>query len=659
MKSDKQDQQPVWTAKEILKDFNFDAKQFESESTPYLALFSLYGTDPKDSRFVKAKNVLKKYAKSMVNVSAKTFDEMLKSELANWKEQQKKDEKKNGVEVVTNNEISMTQFGPDDPASVCCGHWKTDRGYVYQIGPKEQVIVACPHPILPVRILKNVDTGDEKVEIYFKKSTKGKYQSIIVDRNVIASNMKIVELSKSGVNVISDTARFLVNYFYECLAYGQDQIETVESISRLGYIKDYGFSPYYKGLVFDGENAYRKIFNAVKSNGDYEVWRDHVREIRKIVRDKYDNPVNKAKLGARLVIDASFASVILEKLGDLSFFVHLWGVESGTGKTVALMAAASVWADPNPGVYIQTFNSTSVGLERYAAFFGNLPMIIDETQLAKRKGGIDLSTKIYELTQGTGRTRGTKDGVAYTASWRLCFISSGETPIVQENDGAGAHNRAFEIETESGNPIIEDGHLTAEIVRENYGHAGREWIDIIDRNDDSIIERMKVAYSSAYQYFLDQGITGKQAMAGAVLFATDIAVSGYIFHDYEPGNCLTWDDIIGFMKKSETVDINQRAYAFLVDWIAQNSQRFQDPHGISASSGDVYGRSTGRSTIIINSVFVKVMSENGFNGKALKEWLRARGLIVLGSKGETTCRHYTFAGERPYSIEILNEPDPK
>ena len=90
---------------------------------------------------------------------------------------------------------------------------------------------------------------------------------------------------------------------------------------------------------------------------------------------------------ARIILAASFASVLLEPLNCLPFFVHLWGVDSGTGKTVALMVAASVWGDPAVGSYIKTFDGTVVGQEKTAAFLNNLPLCLDELQLAKDSRG--------------------------------------------------------------------------------------------------------------------------------------------------------------------------------------------------------------------------------------------------------------------------------
>ena len=89
---------------------------------------------------------------------------------------------------------------------------------------------------------------------------------------------------------------------------------------------------------------------------------------------------------ARVILAASFASPLLEVLGALPFFVHLWGVDSGTGKTVALMLAASVWGDPAVGAYIKTFDATVVGHEKTAAFLNHLPLCLDELQSLPPRG---------------------------------------------------------------------------------------------------------------------------------------------------------------------------------------------------------------------------------------------------------------------------------
>ena len=72
--------------------------------------------------------------------------------------------------------------------------------------------------------------------------------------------------------------------------------------------------------------------------------------------------VRSGNVFPRLILAASFASVLVKPLGGLPFFLHIWG-GTEVGKTVGLMLAASVWANPEVGRYIHTFNSTSVGRE--------------------------------------------------------------------------------------------------------------------------------------------------------------------------------------------------------------------------------------------------------------------------------------------------------
>ena len=64
--------------------------------------------------------------------------------------------------------------------------------------------------------------------------------------------------------------------------------------------------------------------------------------------------------------------------GRSSIFVDLWGETEG-GKTVSLMVAASVWANPDGNAYIGDFKTTDVALEAKADMLNHLPMFLDDT----------------------------------------------------------------------------------------------------------------------------------------------------------------------------------------------------------------------------------------------------------------------------------------
>lgn len=82
---------------------------------------------------------------------------------------------------------NTTQF-TGQPEELQCGAWRaTDLGVTMQKfdgrGMPVQ-ITACMHPILPIEILKNVDTGDERVTLaYFKY---GIWNQVTVNREVLS-----------------------------------------------------------------------------------------------------------------------------------------------------------------------------------------------------------------------------------------------------------------------------------------------------------------------------------------------------------------------------------------------------------------------------------------------------------------------------------------
>lgn len=76
----------------------------------------------------------------------------------------------------------------------------------------------------------------------------------------------------------------------------------------------------------------------------------------------------------RLAFAASFGSVLIEPLKILPFVFHIWSGESGTCKTVAIMAAMSIWGNPKMGGLVKTMNTTKVNIMRTSAFCIRFPM---------------------------------------------------------------------------------------------------------------------------------------------------------------------------------------------------------------------------------------------------------------------------------------------
>ena len=407
-----------------------------------------------------------------------------------------------------------------------CGGWTaTDTG-IYGTDKMGFEVVACYHPIMPVQRLVNVDTREHKVMLAYRLSRR--WDIVIVDRNVISDSRSIIGLSKYGIMVNSETGKALVRYLADVEQLNYDLIPEVSSVGRLGWIEEYGFSPYEEELVFDGEETYRTRFESIQEHGSREAWLDCARAVR--------SGKTPGNVIARIVLAASFASVLVGPCRCLPFFVHLWG-GSETGKSLSLVLAASVWANPEIGVYIQTFNATEVGKELGAAFCNSLPLIIDELQLVKdnRK---DFDRMIYQLSEGVGRARGRKQGgLQKTPTWRNCVITTGEFPIISANSGEGAVNRTIEVDCHD-TKLFDEPKKTATSLYANYGFAGREFVDHL--MEDGVIERVQKLQEDLQKAIKTGDTMDKQTASAALILAADRLSEEWIFQD---GVLLQPDDI--------------------------------------------------------------------------------------------------------------------
>ena len=521
---------------------------------------------------------------------------------------------------------NSTQF-EGQPVELFSGQYKCEESGVYFIDKFGYEVNVCRHPIMPIQRLCNADTGEERLEIAYKKGKN--WRTVIVEKSVIASSSSILQLASYGILVNSENAKALSTYILEIENLNFDVIPEQQSISRLGWISQKHFSPYVEELVFDGETNFKHIFGAVKSNGSREAWVNVMRNLR------------SEKSPGRLFLAASFASVILEPCGLLPFFLHAWG-GTETGKTVGLMIAASVWACPRLGDFILTFNSTSVGQEMTASFLNSLPMCIDELQIQSSSGIRDFDRIIYQLTEGVGRTRGAKTGgLQRMNTWKNCIITNGEHPISNSSSGGGAVNRVIEFECDE--KVYSDLVGICSVISSNYGFAGREFVEFLQQ--DGMFEAVNAIQKEYYRELLKSDSTDKQAASASAILAADAIATELIFKD---GNNLTVSDLEKIMTKKAEVNVNQRALEYVYELAERNPNRFK-ANEFGDYQGEVWGKKEDDCIYFIKSVFDREMANAGFNSTAFLAWAKRMGYIdtdknkrtkkawILGGSVNTVC----------------------
>lgn len=506
-----------------------------------------------------------------------------------------------------------------------CGQWKADDlGISMQKFDKNGMplrIMACSHPVLPVEILKNVDTSEERVRLDYYKY--GAWSSVTVNRDVCADNNSIVKvLSKIGIEVTSDNAKYLVRYISDCIGMNPAKLEPRKSINRLGWSGN-DFMPYAGDIVYDGDKEYDAVFRNITCVGSFEAWRDHCGVLRE----------NKI---VRMAFAASFGSVLIEVLRILPFVFHIWSGESGTGKTVAVMAGMSIWGNPKMGGLVKTMNTTKIGIMRSAAFLYSIPFAGDELQTMKDKWTTNFDQIIYQITEGIDRVRGrASGGVEDTKTWHNSFLFTGEEPITKANSRGGSKNRVIEIEVEDR--MIEDGNHTVSVLTENYGHAGKVLVEYLQNTDHN---SLREEYKAFFDAVCKLDTTEKQAMAMSCMLVADRILVEQIFTDETP---LTVEDVKKYLKSANEVDVAERAYQMVLNWVAKNPLRFQNPNGPDAANkGEVWGRIDMSEecpdippVVVVNKdVLCEFLDRSGMDYAAVSKKWASKNRLIRNSQGK-------------------------
>ena len=553
----------------------------------------------------------------------------------------KENREKNLEELQKNIKGGITEFLPDKKdqsyRELYCGNWiATDDG-IYSQESSRMNQLACYHPIIPVRRLCTMETGEEQITIAYKRAGPNElWGELTVPKDMIASSKTIVGLSKYGISVTSETAKLLVRYLADVENLNNDIITLVRSSSKLGW-HGIDFLPYDKEIVFDAELRFPQICKAITEGGNFNVWFEHVKEIRS---GKWIEP--------RIALAASFASVIIEFLGIASPIVDFWGMTEG-GKTVQSMLAASVWACPDEGLYMGDFLTTDAELEVRGDLLNNLPLILDDT--AKMRKGIkdNIEQVIYNLSSGSGKKRSNKDlGQERVRTWKNVIIVNGERPLNSFADQGGAINRIIEVGLNEER-LFEDPQKTAKIVRENYGFAGVMFVRKLQEmlREDKSMKKLRKMHAEYAKELTTSETMQKQVLSMAAILTADNLATEFIFQD---GCQLQAQDVSKYLTSKSQVSDGSRCYEYLMNIIAESGQHFDiqfdgiDQWGeletvtIKKQNNDALldfkkeeDVITARYVNFYSHAFGELLKKEGYSRKAFTSWAKREKLLRWNS----------------------------
>ena len=501
----------------------------------------------------------------------------------------------------------------------------------------------CRTPIILTKRLKSIETGDEKMEIAFKRDEK--WHKAIFPRSTIFSNRSITQLADLGCTVTSENAKAVVRFLGALEAENIDVIPKADATSTFGWQPGRRFLPGHdQGIALDIDPSQRIMAAAYCRNGTLEKWISHMAPHRE--RDRF-----------RFILAASFAAPLLRIVRQRIFFVYNWGGSKG-GKTAALKAALSAWGDPER--LMVNFNATQVGLERTAAFYCDLPLGIDERQLAGSKQEA-LERIVYMIASGAGKIRGAKGGGLQAINqWRTVAIATGEEPLSTDTTQTGVSTRVLEI---YGGPF--DNEQDAELMHqhsvEDCGWSGPAFIERLIQLDERLIYD---AYDQIRDYvrLVSDGKNGSHVSGIAAVALADAMIDSWIFGSQKsPPSSIpetapellrrlqiapeSWERAKAMAKyilveqvQNNSTDVNENAVQFINDWVISNKAYF----GTNAVGTCLGFTNPDRSVVyIFPSILNQALTKAGFSPRKTLKYMADRGLISSATNKE---------GKKVYSI---------
>ena len=483
----------------------------------------------------------------------------------------------------------------------------------------------CRTPIILTQRLKSLETGDEKIEVAFKRD--GQWQTAIYPRSTIFSSRSITTLADLGCTVTSENAKRVVSFLGALEAENIDLIPKNDATSTFGWQPGKRFLPGHDdGLTLDIDPSQRGMAAAYCKNGTMERWVEHMAP-------------HRGRMKFRFILAAGFAAPLLRIVKQRIFFVYNWGGSKG-GKTAALKAALSAWGDPER--LMVSFNATQVGLERTAAFYCDLPLGIDERQLAGNNQGA-LEKIVYMIASGTGKIRGSKGGGLQTIhQWRTVALATGEEPLSTETTQTGVSTRVLEI---YGGPF--DNEADAALMHQqsatDCGWAGPAFIEkILQMDERRIVELYEEM--QGYVRTVSEGKNGSHIAGIAAVALADALIDTWFFGGEW---AVSWasakqmaSDILISQVESNATDVNENAVQFVVDWVLSNKAYF-GPNTVGTCLG--FTSDTGNTAYIFPSMLNQALTKAGYSYRKTMKYMADQDLIGCTVRKDTRKKDYSVS----------------
>lgn len=471
-------------------------------------------------------------------------------------------------------------------------------------------------------IIRDIWSGEESVSLSWGNNQKG-----IFPVETISFAKHIDMLASKGIRLNSLNTKDAIAYFSAAL--GRGELETSFSSFKNGWVDDERFI--YGNEIIEKDKSSKIDFQGntyvPERLGNKEKWF--------CIMEMFKNDV-----GISFRLGSAAISPALKILGCTSFINHYWG-SSTSGKSLSSFLAASMFG--NPYKIVENWNQSRSGKETYFEEAGGLPSFLDEAHQAKPE---DLELTCYDFAneKGKGRATITTGGEirkAKAKTWFGALLSTGECQIKEHSKKAGTEARNIELQR-----IIEiskeEGVKASKaktLLLTNFGHIGKEIIQAILNNKESIleahlqfVERLAEYSSNNLQsrqvQYLAASLTGCQILASLGL---SLAPIESIF-----------DYVVNYMQSEIPQPTWQKALDYIHDCVTIHQDKFEQVETNALGSEttltpdkECWGKISNAGIDFIPEALRKILIEGEFDYSVLKI-LSTEGKIAKDNSGKNS-----------------------